>query len=141
MTEHGLVIDTDKQIARVKVEKSGDCGGCNACGIGKDRTMIAEVDNSIKAQKGDSVLIEVSEKQAIKASLLVFGLPLAALLIGVFGISKIVQSMWFASSSDAIDGIIGFIFFALAAVGVYFYSGHLQKSGRYNLKIVKIFKD
>jgi len=140
MTEHGLVIDTYEQTARVKVKKSGDCGGCNACSIGRDRTMIAEVDNSINAKKGDAVLVEVSDKQAIRAGLLVLGLPLVALLIGVFGISRILQSLVFTSSSDAIGGAIGFIFFALASAGVYFYSGHLKKKGRYSLKIVRILK-
>ena len=97
MTECGLVIDTNEQIAHVKVEKSKNCDGCSACGVGRGRTMIAEVDNPINAKKGDSVLIEVSDKQAIKAGLLIFGLPLAALFIGVFGISKIAQIMGFAN--------------------------------------------
>jgi positive regulator of sigma E activity len=138
MTERGLVVDTDEQIAHVKVEKSGDCGGCNACSIGKDRTMIAEVENPINAKKGDSVLIEVNDKQAIKAGLLVFGLPLAALFLGVFGISKIAQIIGFANSSSTIGGIIGFVLFALVSVGVYFYSGHSKKNGRHSLKIIKI---
>ncbi len=140
MTERGLVIDTDKRIAQVVVEKSENCEGCNACGIGKGRTMIAEVENSLNAKKGDSVLVEVSDRQAIKAALLVFGLPLAALFIGVFGISSIAQSIGFASSNNTIGGIGGFVLLVLACIGVYFYSGHLKKSGRYSLRIVKILK-
>jgi sigma-E factor negative regulatory protein RseC len=138
MTERGLVIDTDEQIARVVVEKSADCGSCNACSMGKGRTMIAEVENPINAQEGDSVLVEVSDKQILKAGVLVFMLPLAGLLSGVFGISRIAQSMGFASSSGIIGGIGGFALLLLAAVGVYFYSGHLSKTGRRSLKIIKI---
>ncbi|MBM3243073.1 SoxR reducing system RseC family protein [Candidatus Poribacteria bacterium] len=140
MTERGLVIDISEQIARVKVEKSGDCGSCNACSIDKNRTMIAEVDNPINAKKGDSVLIEVSDNQAIKAGLLVFGLPLAALFLGVFGVSKIAESIGFTNSSNTIGGIIGFMLFALVSVGVYFYSGHSKKNGHHSLKIIKILK-
>lgn len=140
MTERGLVIDTNEHIAQVVVEKSENCEGCNACGIGGGRTMIAEVENPINAKKDDSVLVEVSDRQALKAGLLVFGLPLAALFIGVFGISSIAQSIGFASSSGTIGGIGGFLLLVLACIGVYFYSGHLKKGGRYSLKIIKIFK-
>ncbi|HIE27774.1 TPA: hypothetical protein EYP66_10845 [Candidatus Poribacteria bacterium] len=140
MTERGLVIDTYQQIARVVVEKSADCGSCNACSIGRDKTMIAEVENPINAQRGDSVLVEVSGKQAMKAGILVFILPLAALFFGVFGISRIAQSIGFASYSGIIGGVGGFVLLILASVGVYFYSGHLSKTGRRSLKIIKIFK-
>jgi len=140
MTEHGLVIDTYEQIAHVKVEKSKNCEGCNACSVGQGRTMVAEVDNPINAKKGDSVLIEVSDKQAIKAGLLVFGLPLAALFFGVFGVSKIAERIGFTNSSGVIGGIIGFVLFALVSVGVYFYSGHSKKNGHHSLKIIKILK-
>jgi sigma-E factor negative regulatory protein RseC len=138
MTERGLVIDTNEQIARVAVEKSADCGNCNACSMGKVRNMIAEVENPINAQEGDAVLVEVSDRQVIKAGILVFMLPLAGLLLGVFGISRIAQSLGFASSSGVIGGIGGFLLLILAAVGVYVYSGHLSKTGRRSLKIIKI---
>jgi len=138
VTERGLVIDTNESIAQVLVTKNANCKNCNACSIGKGRAMVTEADNSINAKKDDSVLVEVSDRQAIKAWLLVFGLPLIALFIGVFGIGRIVQSLGFASSSDAIGGIVGFILFVLVSFSVYFYSGHLKKNGRYSLKIVKI---
>jgi positive regulator of sigma E activity len=138
MTERGLVIDTSEEIAHVEVKKSKNCENCNACIIGEGRTMIAEVDNSIKAKKGDYVLVEVSSREAIKSWLLVFGLPLLALFVGVFLINSLATSMGF--SSDNIGAIGGFALMLLVFVGVYYYSRYIRKNESHSLKIIKILK-
>lgn len=65
MKEHGPVIKTDGTTAHVIFSKTANCARCNACSIGKDKDMVVEVDNSIKARKGDHVIVEVNEGQAL----------------------------------------------------------------------------
>lgn len=140
MTEHGLVIDTDDGIARVSVDRSSDCAKCNACCIGKDRNMIAEVDNAVDAKKGDHVVVEVSDRQAVKAVLLTLGLPLLMLVIGAIVFSSLAQSMGFGDSGEIIGGIMGLLLMVLAFIGIRRYDQYLAKRGSSNMKIVKVVK-
>jgi len=140
MTEHGLVIDTDGGIARVSVDRSADCAKCNACCIGKDRNMIAEVDNSVNARKGDHVIVEVNDKQSMKAVLLTLGLPLLVLVIGAIVFSSLAQSMGFGDSGEIIGGISGFLLMVLAFIGIRRYDRHIGKRQSSSMKIVKVVR-
>lgn len=140
MTEHGLVIDTDNGIARVSVDRSADCAKCNACCIGKDRSMIAEVDNTVDAKKGDHVIVEVSDRQAMKAVLLTLGLPLLMLVVGAIVFSSLAQSMGFGDSGEIIGGLAGLILMVLAFIGIRRYDRRIGKRQSSNMKIVSIVK-
>lgn len=138
MTEHGLVIDTDDGTARVSLDRSADCAKCNTCCIGKDRNMIAEVDNTVDAKKGDHVVVEVSDRQAMKAMLLTLGLPLLVLVVGAVVFSSLAQSMGFGDSGEIIGGLAGLVLMVLAFIGVRRYDQRIGKQRNSNMKIVKI---
>ncbi len=140
MTEHGLVIDTDDDIARVSLDRSADCAKCNACCIGKNRNMIAEVDNTADAKKGDHVIVEVSDRQAMKAVLLTLGLPLLVLVTGAIVFSSLAQSMGFGDSGEIIGGIMGLLLMVLTFIGIRRYDQYLAKRRSSSMKIVKIVR-
>ena len=140
MKEHGLVIEADGQTACVVLSKSANCANCNACCIGKDKNVITAVDNSIKAGKGDRVIVEVSDTQAMKSALLVFGLPIAALVLGVLVFNSLVQNFGLGSLSGVVAGTAGGIFLLLAFVGIHRYDRYLRAENRHNLRIVQILK-
>jgi sigma-E factor negative regulatory protein RseC len=140
MTEHGLVIDTDDGIARVSLDRSADCAKCNACCIGKDRNMFAEVDNTVDAKKGDHVIVEVSDRQAVKAVLLTLGLPLLVLVAGAIVFSSLAQGMGFGDSGEIIGGLAGFVLMVLVFIGIRRYDQRIRKRRSSNMKIVKIIR-
>ena len=140
MTEHGLVIDIDSGIARISLDRSADCARCNACCIGKDRSMIAEVNNSVRAKKGDHVIVEVSDRQAVKAILLALGLPVLVLVVGAIVFSSLAQSMGFGDSGEIIGGMSGFLLMALTFIGIHRYDQRIGKRQNSSMKIVSIVK-
>lgn len=88
MRERGKVIETTGLSAKVSLQSSEACKTCSASYLchpsGKDR--IIEAENSIAANIGDEVFIEISARSGFIALFLLFGLPiilgLTGLLIG-----------------------------------------------------------
>ena len=140
MTEHGLVIDTDSGIAKVSLDRSANCEECSACCIGKDRSMIAEVGNSVNARKGDRVIVEINDSQSVKAVLIALGLPLLVLIVGAIVFSNLAQNMGFGNSGEIIGGIAGFLLMALSFVVIRRYDRRIEKRQNGNMKIVDIVR-
>jgi sigma-E factor negative regulatory protein RseC len=102
--------------------------------------MMAEVDNTVYAKKGDHVIVEVNDKQAMKAVLLTLGLPLLVLVVGAIAFSSLAQSMGFGDSGEIIGGISGFLLMALTFIGIRRYDQHIGKRQSSSMKIVKTVK-
>ncbi len=84
MRQTGKVIELKGKKAVVRFVRSDACGHCNACfRLGSNEADI-EIDNTLKAKLDDVVGIEMHGKSVLKASLLLYGLPLVALLVGAF---------------------------------------------------------
>lgn len=79
-TEQGLVIEVIDEEAKIKVGRHNDCKNCGAC-PGNDSVIIV-ANNQVGAKPGQRVLFEVKEKSILKATFIVFILPLVALFIG-----------------------------------------------------------
>ena len=85
MTEEGKVVDVKEKTAIVSISRSDRCDGCTACKIfsdGKDEILQLQAKNTINAEVGDKVIVEVSAKRVITSSMLVFIFPVIALFIG-----------------------------------------------------------
>ena len=84
MRQTGKVIELNGKKAIVRFQRSDACGHCNACfHLGSNEADI-DIENSLNAKAGDVVGIELHGKSVFKASLIVYGVPLIALLIGAF---------------------------------------------------------
>ena len=84
MRQTGKVIETKGKKAVVRFVRSDACGHCNACfRLGSNEADI-DIDNALNAQIGDLVGIEMHAKSVLKASLILYGVPLVALLVGAF---------------------------------------------------------
>lgn len=83
MIEIGEVIDTGDGRARVRLPRKDSCRSCGLCLFGGEgRGMILEAENEIGAAPGDRVEVEVPRRDPLAAALLLFGLPLGAMLAG-----------------------------------------------------------
>ncbi len=86
----GIVIETNEGRAQVSETPQSTCGNCaerGSCGMvltpmPVPREYLLTVDNQFGAQVGDWVEYDLTGPQELKASALVWGLPLIGLLLG-----------------------------------------------------------
>lgn len=81
--EVGQIIKTAGGRARVRLPRNDSCRACGLCLFGSDGSgMILEAENEVGAAAGDRVELEIPRRDPLFAALLLFGLPLLALLAG-----------------------------------------------------------
>jgi positive regulator of sigma E activity len=116
----GEVVSVEGNSCEIQLSLSGFCSGEHKCaitafteGIPFDRNRV-RTRNSIGAQTGEKVIVEVISPGFYKSLLFVFLLPLIALLLGcVLGVQLAVW-MGIPQRSDLYAGIGGVIFFCLS---------------------------
>lgn len=85
----GTVIETNGGMAKVVFKRSKACGDCHACASFGDGESIIELENTLGAKAGERVVIELHPGGVFKSSLILYGIPLVALLLGVLLGSRI----------------------------------------------------
>jgi sigma-E factor negative regulatory protein RseC len=84
-TEEGVVEKIQNEKAFVRVQKSSACKNCSSresCEINSSRDMLVEVINEAGAKQGDWVELSVPAGSFIRLSLLVYVVPVIALVAG-----------------------------------------------------------
>jgi sigma-E factor negative regulatory protein RseC len=85
ITEQGVVDRVSGRKAVVRIEKSSACAACQSresCQEGSGREMVIEVANDLGAGEGDRIEISIPGGSFLILSLLVYLLPVAALIAG-----------------------------------------------------------
>ncbi len=83
--EEGLIEKISNGKAMIRVRKSAACATCcsrDTCEAISDREMLIEVTNDLHANMGDHVEISMPSSSLLKLSLLVYFLPVVALVVG-----------------------------------------------------------
>jgi len=83
--EKGIVEKASKRKAIVLIQKSSACATCDSkdsCGVSSDKKIVIEVTNDLQAKIGDLVELSMPESSLLKLSLLVYLLPVVALIAG-----------------------------------------------------------
>lgn len=118
ITEIGTVQEIKKTYAVIKVQKSSACAQCSSretCDI-SNRDMTIEVINDIQAKKGDLVKLTMPEGTLLKASFLVYLLPVIALLAGAFSGKALAAAMDINQTLASLGGgflLMGIVFYLL----------------------------
>jgi sigma-E factor negative regulatory protein RseC len=130
--ETGTVVALDGEVARVRAERRGGCGGCaadGACGtslfdrmLGR-RAVLLDARNAAGARVGERVVVGVSERSLLGAALAAYLLPIAALVAGAV--------LGERSEGSDLGALLGaFIGFALALSWLRRYSSALAQDPR-----------
>lgn len=83
MKEIGIVQTLKGKNAIVAIKRHAACENCGACHVGKEKmTMEATARNDAGAQIGDEVAVEMEFANVIKATSIMYGIPLIAFVIG-----------------------------------------------------------
>jgi sigma-E factor negative regulatory protein RseC len=113
MEETGVVVERDGGMAKVRIERSESCEGCHGCLMSDSaKYMLAEVENKAGASLGDEVRISTAGATPLKATLLLFGLPLVLLFAGYAAGSALAGILGRAASAEGFGIAAGALFFA-----------------------------
>lgn len=106
----GVVSKIDGDEAEVQIKRVSGCGGnCEHCGGSCESAFHGlKVKNTIDAKIGETVKIEFKESESMKASLIIYLIPLAGFLIGLLGAFLMNMSEMNALLAAVIGLLIGF---------------------------------
>lgn len=134
LREEVLVVAVDGQYAMVSSQRKSACGSCHAeesCSVlsgggGKRDTHIRAM-NPVGATVGQRVLLEISEQQFLKASFLVYVLPIISLLFfGVLGRSLAIDYGMAPDMAEGVGGMSGVISLVLTFWGLSLLNAHIE---------------
>jgi sigma-E factor negative regulatory protein RseC len=77
----GVVIEVNAEIAKVKINRHGDCSNCGLCQ--GDDALILDAPNTLDTKPGQRVILEIKEGNMLKAAFAVYILPLMAVAGGI----------------------------------------------------------
>ncbi|MBF0457594.1 MAG: SoxR reducing system RseC family protein [Nitrospirae bacterium] len=135
MDEIGVVRSIDGVTATVIVEKRLSCEGCKenqSCGINSDgndnQTIEISALNIAGAQVGQMVKVTAKSFTYVKGTLLVYGLPAVALLLGaVFGKYLLAGIFFKTSNPETLSALAGFSAFVISFIILKIISRNLEK--------------
>ena len=79
----GTVVAVCGDRAVIRFSRSPMCKHCGACFAAGETEMETSVENTLRAEVGERVAVELPPRRLLKASVLAYALPLAALLLGL----------------------------------------------------------
>lgn len=135
MEENGTVLEAKDDIAIVEVPRSPACKNCCACRFieGEDK-MIAEAKNLVKAKVGDKVRVETESKVVLKATLVVYIVPVLFLFLGYSVGSYLARKFISGGAAENTGVVLGFVLFAFSYVIVWL----VDKQMKLNRKLVPV---
>ncbi|MTI61824.1 MAG: SoxR reducing system RseC family protein [Firmicutes bacterium] len=140
MEEIATVIKTKDDKAEVKIVRHSACSKCKKkCSLAESHEqdeLIVEVKNDVGVKKGDRVVLEMEERNVLFASLIVYLLPLVAMIIGYFVGNWAGLKLALQSGEGA--GIIGtLLFLILSFLLIHLINPFLEKKTGFQPKIKK----
>lgn len=133
--EVGVVLRVEGELAIVRTKRSSMCDGCGSGGLckalggGSDMEMAAQ--NEVGAKVGDEVRVTVASKTFLKASFLVYMLPVAALIVGALVGSQVGPSLSPKASGDLFPVVFGVALFLLSFVVMRVWAKGIKGGQRY----------
>lgn len=108
MAQTGTVESIRNQNVYVKVIREEACAHCKMCttGINEGKECVIEAVNKCGAKVGDIVEIDVENNYFLRATAIMYGIPLIALMIGI-GVSLAILHANSVKEAELISAFIG----------------------------------
>ena len=119
MRETGVVISKHGGWVNVLLTKGEKCEGCSACTAYGPNSMSIQARNEIDAKTGDIVDVEVSPKQVVGLSFLIFLFPVIAMICGYFLGLKIGSNLGLAGEGSGIVGAVSLLILSFLIIKIY----------------------
>lgn len=131
MKEVGIVNSIQGNEAKVIIQRNAACGDCGACQVGKDKlTMEVTAKNVIGAKEGDKVEVEMKFVNVLKASFIMYGIPLIMFIVG--SIAGYYYSSIVLEQPD--NPIFSFLFGIILTAITYLIIKYLDSKGKFSYK-------
>ena len=85
----GLVTSVSDGTVQIRFLRGSACAHCGACLTVGDSEMEISLPNTLGAKEGDRVVVDLSPKRVVQASLIAYAVPLVLLIAGVLIGSRI----------------------------------------------------
>lgn len=132
MEEEGVVVEVRGAAAVVKLEETGGCGSCASAGTCKAGSggRLLEAENRASASAGDRVMVSIPGGSFIRASFIVYMVPVIMLFAGAFLGGEYGPSIYGGLTADSWQALGGVLFLALSAAGLRLYDRMVKKVGQ-----------
>ncbi|MDA8089180.1 MAG: SoxR reducing system RseC family protein [Nitrospiraceae bacterium] len=140
MEEIGVVVKTIGRFAKVSVAKpQGVCENCSmgTCQASKEGAEIDAI-NDIGAKEGQKVRVSLKAFSYMKGSLIVYGLPVVALILGAILGQQLALSSFKGHDPDSVSAIFAFGAFAISFLIIRIWSSKADKKLEYKPIIEEI---
>ncbi|WP_027701408.1 SoxR reducing system RseC family protein [Metaclostridioides mangenotii] len=110
MNQSGFIVEiVDEVTAKVQMQKHSACANCGKCATvsSESKEIFVEVDNTYGAKVGDHVEVNMENINVIKATAIVYVLPLIALLVGTIGTFYGLNALGFAGNVEIVSAVVG----------------------------------
>jgi sigma-E factor negative regulatory protein RseC len=139
LVEEGIIISSDKGVAEVGLIENENCEECSAklfCKPGENTTKTIRAYDPFDSNPGDGVRISIPGNAVLKATVLLYGVPLLLLLVGILLGLELFRNTGFPELFSFVSSIslIGLYF-----VGVFLWSKKHKDEFKY-AKIITVHK-
>ncbi|MBQ3669018.1 MAG: SoxR reducing system RseC family protein [Clostridia bacterium] len=132
MTKEAIVVNTEKGL-KAEVIRSEACAHCRGCQIGQTERLLCDLPEG-DYKEGDTVVITLSDHALTKATLLAYGVPLAALVAGLLLGSAIFKNEIAQATTAGVFTLAGLVWLALT-------EKKRRQSGSFECRAQKAEKD
>ncbi len=108
MYEKGTVAEVANGQAKVIFARTSACKNCGACIKAGPEEMLVTVENTLNAEVGDTVAVSMNSSSFMGATLIMYGVPLLALLFGLFIPILLGASDWVAALSGIACAVMAY---------------------------------
>ena len=137
--EEGIIEDTSKRKALVSIQQSAACATCKShdtCDVRSDKKIVVEVFNDLQANIGDRVEISMPASSLLKLSLLVYFIPVVALIAGACLGARLAQLFNVDSTPASVIG--GGLAMAIVFCGLKWFDRGTKASDKYYPRMTRI---
>jgi sigma-E factor negative regulatory protein RseC len=142
MEQIGQVVGIDGDIAMVMVRRHDVCGKCGGCGaaISGGGENYIEAQNIVNAEVGHTVKVTSDTGQVLKASFVVYIVPILALLVGILLGTEIGAVLGLLAREELVGLFFGVIFLLASYFLVRGYDRRMS-AARMKISVVEIIEE
>ncbi|MTI94966.1 MAG: SoxR reducing system RseC family protein [Firmicutes bacterium] len=141
MDQVGKVLAVKDDTAEVMLQRNSACEKCGVCHLGRTQDLLLRLPNTVDAEPGQRVLIGMEGVNVVKASLIVYILPVLALVAGFVLIYLFHEPLNLGGSPDLWGAGLGFALFLLTFAVIRTLEPRLRAKAEYNPVIVRVLED
>lgn len=139
MKEYGVVLNLENGNAVIGLKRSSACSSCGACELGSNHAhMQITLENTVDAKPGDTVEIQLPASQFLKASAILYLVPLLSLILGI--VLGYYVGVFLDLNADIIGAVTGILSTILSYMSIRRLEPRFRKNVDLNPTIIGIYR-